>query len=441
MRNLFLTLTIVFLTHMLYAQTSSKPVVISLKSTDQAVAPGQKSSIMATFKVPKWIWLGASPKDARTPPGTSIKGVNMAGIRFEDAQYPEPYEEWVPAKLGKTKVFKELVEVVIPFNVDASVKEGVHTLEFKVSYTPGYNAGRLATHSNEIYTVDINVKNGASAGTAPKPKNGTVSDDFYVRPKSYDNIPSLFQFMFKPLNEDKGLAKVLHKIWLDKNGHGKSVRMMPFPFLNTTNITGSSAGLGVSFLNATKEGTMTGMFTMSGYSNNLIGSAFGVQAISCPGAYHNYQFSAYFGGEGFRNVSLDYENFTYLNTTIGVDMSFRSTSEPRTRFHGIGALAMEEDETAYEKEVLSSVYDIYLLPLQNFRIGLGLSYDDTDVGESFEELLLEEEGVQLLQNTGLAEDLIGLSGAKNFGIRFNVIYDHRDQWHRILFYQICWFQY
>ena len=178
---------------------------------------------MATFKVPKWIWLGASGKDARTPPGTSIKGIGKAGISFGDAQYPEAYEEWVPAKLGKTKVYKELLEVVIPFNVDASVSEGVHTLEFKLSYTPGYNAGRLATHSNEIYTVDINVRNGASAGAIPTPRNGTVSDDFYVRPKSYDHIPKLFQFMFNPLNEDKGLAKALHKIWLDKPGHGKSV--------------------------------------------------------------------------------------------------------------------------------------------------------------------------------------------------------------------------
>ena len=428
MKQVYSTLILVLLAHMMiYAQTSSNPVIIELKPADQAVSPGQSSSIVATFKVPKWIWLGASGKDARTPPGTSIKGIGKAGISFEDAQYPEAYEEWVPAKLGKTKVYKELLEVVIPFNVDASVSEGVHTLEFKLSYTPGYNAGRLATHSNEIYTVDINVRNGASAGAIPTPRNGTVSDDFYVRPKSYDHIPKLFQFMFNPLNEDKGLAKALHKIWLDKPGHGKSVRMMPFPFLNTTNITGSSAGLGVSFLNATKEGTMTGMFTMSGYSNNLIGSAFGVQAISCPGAYHNYQFAAFFGGEGFRNISLEYENFTYANSSFGVDMSFTSSNEPRTRFHGIGAFSMEEDETAYEREVLSSVYDLYLLPMQNWRFGIGLSYDDTNVGASFEDLLVEEEGVQLLENTDLAEGLVGLSGATNFGLRLNVIYDHRDQ--------------
>ena len=114
MKRLLFTLSLLVLAYMTYAQTSSKPVVIELQSADQAVAPGNSSSIVAAFKVPKWIWLGASPDDARTPPGTSITGVKMAGISFEDAQYPEPFEEWVPAKLGKTKVYKELVEVVIP---------------------------------------------------------------------------------------------------------------------------------------------------------------------------------------------------------------------------------------------------------------------------------------------------------------------------------------
>ena len=427
MKRLIFTLSLLVLAYMTNAQTSSKPVVIELQSADQAVAPGQSSSIVATFKVPKWIWLGASPDDARTPPGTSITGVKMAGISFEDAQYPEPFEEWVPAKLGKTKVYKELVEVVIPFHVDASVSEGKHTLQFKVNYTPGYNAGRLATHSNEVYTVDINVRSGATAGSVPTPRNGTVSDEFYVKPKSFDHIPNLFQFMFNPLNEDKGLAKALHGIWLDKPGHGKSVRMMPVPFLNTTNITGSSAGLGVSFLNATKEGTMTGMFTMSGYSNDLIGSAFGVQAISCPGAYHNYQFSAFFGGEGFRNVTLDYENFTLSNSSVGINVSLATVNEPRTRFHGIGALTMEEDETAYEREDLRGIFDFYILPVQNLRIGVGISYENTNVGQSFDELLVQEEGVEFLQNTGLVDNLIGLNGATNVGLRFNVIYDHRDQ--------------
>ena len=373
MKNTIFTIIFLGLTHMLCAQTSSNPVVIKLQAADQAVAPGQSSSIIATFKVPKWIWLGASPEDARTPPGTSIKGVAVAGFSFEDAKYPEPYEEWVPAKLGRTKVFKELEDIVVPFNVDPSVKEGTYTLKFKVNYTPGYNAGRLATHSNEEYTIDINVENGVTAGTIATPKNGNVSDDFQVKHKTFDHIPNALQFMFKPLNEDKVLAKVLHKIWLDQPGHGKSIRMMPFPFLNTTNIKGSSAGLGVSFLNATKEGTMTGMFTMSGYSNDLIGGAFGVQAISCPGAYHNYQFSALFGGESYRDLSLHYENFTLSNTSIGIDVTLASINEPRTRFHGIGAFTNENDETAYEKEDLQGIFDFYLLPKQNFRIGLGVS--------------------------------------------------------------------
>jgi hypothetical protein len=426
MRKYIITFSIFILTHIMYGQTSSNPVIIQLTPSDNAIAPGQQSSIVATFKVPKWIWLGAAPGDARTPPGTSIKAVSMTGFSFEDALYPESFEEWVPAKLGKTKVYKELVEIVLPFSVDSSTPEGTYTLKYKVNYTPGYNAGRLATHSNEVYTVNVNVKNGAAAGTIPSPKNGTVSDDFYVRPKSFDHIPRPFKFMFRPLNEEGILAKGLHGVWLDKGDHGKNARLMPFPFANTTNISGSSVGMGVSFLNATKEGTMTGMITMSGYANNLIGGAFGVVAISCPGAYHNYQFSGFIGGEGFRDISLDYENLTIANSFLGIDLSVASNNEPRSRFHGIGALTQLEDETAYEREDLDGILDLYVLPIQNLRIGVGVSYNDTNIGESFADLSSEEQ-IPFLQNTNLVDDLIGLDGSSNFGLRFNLVYDHRDQ--------------
>ena len=53
MKRLLFTLSLLVLAYMTYAQTSSKPVVIELQSADQAVAPGNSSSIVATFKVPK----------------------------------------------------------------------------------------------------------------------------------------------------------------------------------------------------------------------------------------------------------------------------------------------------------------------------------------------------------------------------------------------------
>ena len=409
-----------------FGQTSSKPVVIELKTSDQNVAPGQKSSVIATFKVPKWIWLGASAEDARTPPGTSIKPSSVSGFNFEDAIFPEPFEEWVPAKLGKTKVYKELVEIVIPFTVDNTVKEGSYDVKFKINYTPGYNAGRMATHTNEEYTVKINVKKGAKSSTIPLPKNGSVPDDFQVKAKTFDDIPSAFKFMFNPLNEEKGITKALHKIWLDKSGHGKTVRFMPFPSFTTTNTTGTSIGMGASFMNATKEGTMTGMFSMSAYVNDLIGVAYGVQAISCPGAYHNYQFSAYFGSESFRNVTLHYENFTLSNSSLGIDVDIESSNEPRSRFYGLGPISTEEQETAYRQVKLKGILDVYSLHMQNLRLGLGVSYHDYDAEESFADIVTDE-GIQFLQNSALSEGLIGFEGGSTVGVRFNAIYDHRDQ--------------
>lgn len=407
-------------------QSIKQPILISASHCSEQVAPGNESAICLKFEVPKGIWLGAEPGMARTPPGTKISPIPTSGITFSEPIYPKAAEEWVPAKLGKTNVYKEEVNIVVPFAVDEKVPEGKYTLGLLISYTPGYNAGRLATHAKEEYTVEVIIDKRANKSTNPEPNSKELMRDLIVEPKSYDDIPGLFKFMFNPMNEDKGLTKVLHNIWLDKPGHGKSVRFMPFPFLSSSNITGSSAGMGGSFFNSTKEGTMTGMFAMTGYGNNLIGGAIGLQAISCPAAYHNYQFAAYFGGEGYRNVSLHYENFTLSNSNLGIELTTTSINEPRMRFFGVGALATEKQETAYEKTALKGVFDLYLLPAQNFRFGVGLSYNNYDVGESFIDLTIEE-GVPFLQNTELVNGQIGLDGSSAFGIRLNAIYDHRDQ--------------
>lgn len=165
---------------------------------------------------------------------------------------------------------------------------------------------------------------------------------------------------------------------------------------------------------------------MSGYSNDLIGSAFGVQAISCPGAYHNYQFSAFFGGEGFRNVSFDYENLTLANSLIGFDIDLRSLNEPRERFIGIGPSTEVVDGTAYRRNWINGIVDLYVLPTQFVRVGVGVGYDNYDVGTSFEEIT-EIEGVPFLQESPLADGLIGLNGGTSVSLRGTIIYDHRDQ--------------
>ena len=417
---------LLFFVSAINAQTTSDPVRIDVTPGAESVAPGMKSHVVVQFQIPKGIIIGANQSYSRIPPATIITPVEIAGFNFSQPIFPEPEELWVPAKLGKTKVFKEKIGVVIPFEVGENVSEGNYELKFLITYTPGYAAGRFNTHSKEEYTATIVVQKDASVADTPVPFTGLVGENFRVEPKSFDQVSKPFKFLFKPFDEETFIPRLFHKIWLDKPGHGKSVRFLPFPFALASNITGSSAGIGASIFNSTKEGTLTGSFAISGFANDLIGGGVGIQAISCPGAYHNYQFIAFFGGEGWRNIRLDYEDFTIANTLIGVNFTFDSTNEPRQRFNGIGALTEEEDETAYERTNLEGILDLYVLPTQNFRIGLGYRYINYDVGLSFEDIK-EDEGIEFLQDTPLAEGLNGLDGATVQSIRGNIIYDHRDQ--------------
>ncbi|MDA8692900.1 outer membrane protein assembly factor [Saprospiraceae bacterium] len=409
-----------------FAQTVKDPVVVELMNSATSVSPGSKSYVIVQFKVPKGIWMGAESGDSRVPPATVITPEKMAGFNYEEPMFPEPIQEWVPAKLGKTLVYKELVKVVVPYTVSKNVKPGNYDLKFKITYSPGYSAGKLSTHVKDEHSINIKVANNSETSTMPKPSLGSVPDDFVVSPKSYDDVPKLFRFIFKPLNEDGAFVKGLHKIWLDKEGHGKQVRLMPFPNLSSTNITGSSTGMGLAFFNSTKEGTMTGNFSFSGFYNDLIGGGFGISAISCPGAYHNYQFNATFGGESYRDVQLHYENFTIADSKVGINFSTKSIEEPRKRFNGIGNNTFEVDETAYRQTLLNAALDLYSVGIQNFRFGVGASYDNYDVGTSFDKIRTVE-GIEFLEDTQLADNLIGIDGNTIVGLKANFIFDHKDQ--------------
>ena len=391
-----------------------------------SIAPGAESAIIVNFKLPKGIWLGAKSKDARTPPATIIKPVANDNFIFGTPQFPEPYVEGVPAKLGITKVYKEAVQVVIPFRVATNASDGDHPINVKITYTPGYNAGRLASHNKEVYGTTITVsKNAPQPNTIPQPKNGTVADDFIVPAKTY-NVSPLFQFMFTPLKEGTFLTNTLHKIWVDPVNHGKTVRIMPFPFAFTSNFEGSSVGMGLTVFNSTREGTMTGMFAMYGYANEYIGGAFGIQAISCPAAYHNYQFSAFLGGDSYRFITFHYENLTIgQKGNFGLELTANSINEPRRRFYGLGANSKEDDETAYRDEELLGVLDFYFLPIQNFRFGAGLRYRDIQTGTSIQDLA--DEGLPFLVEESQFSNLLGLNGGSVLGPRINLVYDHRDQ--------------
>jgi len=411
----------------LIAQTVEKPIVIKIMTDAKTVSHEYPSYVVVQLKAPNGILLGVEPKEARTPPGTKITPKNISGFHFEKPIFPEPKEEWIPAKLGKAKVLKETVNIVVPFSVDKNVSPGAYDLTFYITYTPSYNAGKLSTHVKEEYSININVASSSKKVIIPQPSIEPTSSDFYVKPKSFDDIPSGLRFMFKPLNEENALIKGLHKIWIDKPGHGKTVRFMPFPSMSSTNITSLSAGMGAAFFNSTKEGTMTGMISMSGSYNDLIGGILSLRAISCPGAYYNYQFLANFGGEGYRDISLHHENFTVANSKFGYDFSFRSLEEPRMRFYGIGNETVGENETAYRQTNLHTALDLYSVGIQNFRFGVGVSYDDYDVGTSFEKLRTSVENIDYLQNSSLSNGLLGIDESSLLSLKVNFIYDRKDQ--------------
>ena len=171
---------------------------------------------------------------------------------------------------------------------------------------------------------------------------------------------------------------------------------------------------------------MTGMAAMFGFANEYIGGAGGLQAISCPGAYHNYQLFAFFGGDSYRFISLHYENLSIgEKDNFGTEVTIGSFNEPRRRFYGLGAFSLEENEVAYRDEKLEGILDVYTLPFQNIRLGLGVRYNDVEIGSSISEL--SEEGLPFLVEDNQFSNVIGVGGSTVVGTRFNLVYDHRDQ--------------
>ena len=121
-------LMLLFFVSAINAQTISNPVAIEIIPGAEMVSPGMKSSVLVQFQIPKGIILGAVQGDSRIPPATIITPKAVSGFIFSEPIFPEPVELWVPAKLGKTKVYKEKVGVIVPFRVDGNVSEGTLSL-------------------------------------------------------------------------------------------------------------------------------------------------------------------------------------------------------------------------------------------------------------------------------------------------------------------------
>ncbi len=409
--------------------TVAQPVQISVKPSSEQVAPGERSALTITFRVPKFMWLGAEPGQDRTPPGTKIKMADNPNFQFAPPVYPDPSVEGVPVHVGVTRVYKGEVKVIVPFRVVEDAQPGEHEVTARLTYTPGFNAGKLSTHVDEPYSTTVRVKEGASQQdiALPEPSVASVPNSFQVQPKE-QQFPAFLGPMFHKYEEGTAFTKALHTLFLDPPNHGKSISHATYPFLTSTEQSGNNFGVGVAVLNSTPEGVMTGASSLFAYSNEYVGTTFGFDHITCPAAYHNMQLTFRTSGEDFTKFDLNYENFVLgENDRWGIQTNVRAQTDPRFRFYGFGPGAEEEQLSVYDHEEVGGYLDVYHLPAEKVRVGLGFKFRDVGLDDGLDDITDDaiDGSAPLLQNQFPNDDRI--TGSTVTGGRFNLIYDGRNQ--------------
>lgn len=408
--------------------TVAQPVQISVEPSSQEVAPGQQSALTVTFRVPKFMWLGAKPGQDRTPPGTKIKMIDNPNFQFEDPVYPDPSVEGVPVHVGVTRVYTGEVKVIVPFRVAEDAQPGEHEVTARLTYTPGFNAGKLSTHVDEPYTTTIQVEDGASEQdlALPEPSVASVPESFQVQPKD-QQFPAFLGPMFHKYEEGTAFTEALHALFLDPPNHGKSLSHATYPFLTSTEQSGNNFGVGVAVLNSTPEGVMTGASSLFAYSNEYVGATFGFDHITCPAAYHNLQLTFRTSGEDFTKLDVKYENFVLGDDDRwGIQTNVRAQTDPRFRFYGFGPGAEEDQLSVYDHEEVGGHFDLYHLPAEKVRVGLGFKFRDVGLDDGLNDITDDAlPGTAPLIQNQFTDDRI--TGSTVTGGRFNLIYDGRNQ--------------
>jgi|GEM_PF-1312280 len=403
------------------------PVVVTLEAAEETVAPGQSSALIATFKLPKFMWLGAEPGKARTPAGTRIRLANNETFSFGEPEYPEPSVEGVPVHVGTTRVYEGEVQIVVPFEVASNARAGTHTVEARITYTPGFNAGSLATHANTRHEAIITVDESASTrDERPTPSVADVPDDFIVQRD--EGYPTALSPMFHEY-EPSAFTDVLHTVFMDPPNHGKTIRHAPFPFVSSSRQAGLSIGGGVTFLNTTREGIMTGSLSVNAFHNQFLGAGLGFDYLSCPAAYKNLQISGRFSGGDYRELQVAWEDFTVgERDRWGFQVDGTAMTDPRIRFYGMGPGSKEGDVSVYDHREVGGTLDVYHFPAQKLRVGVGYKARYVEVGRGLDDIDQVVDGfIPALLDLDRFADVPGLGGATVMGGRFNVIYDGRNQ--------------
>jgi Omp85 superfamily domain len=421
---------IISFTNSTFSQTVENPIDISIKPINTIVTPGQQSALEMVFKVPRGFWLGDSDPSATIPPPTFIVMKSIENFEFGEALYPKPREKGVPVHKGKTRIFEGKVHVIIPFVTNTSIPEGDYTITAYATYTPGLNAGHLSTHVHEKYTttVTISSKGEITQSDIPEPFISEVPKDYLVIDEE-DLLPEPWSSIMYRWPEGTAIPDFLHWLFIDPDNHGKHIQTVWVPFVGFTENNGATLGMGVSLLNVTREGIMTGQVQLRGFYNEFIGPTIAVEAVSCPAAYFNYWVSAQVSTDGKNaGIRAHVENLTLgKKHRFGYELIADAFQDPRYRFYGVGSGTTEEDKTNYTHKEFGGALDVYWMPVDHWRFGVGGKIRNVDVSDGNDKIReVMPWTTDLTSEGGEFEKVAGIKGATVVGGRVNLVFDSRN---------------
>ncbi len=416
----------------IYSQTVENPIDISIAPISSVVNPGQQSALEMVFKVPRGFWLGNNNPSATIPPPTFIEMKSEKNFEFGDALFPEPRVKGVPVHKGTTQIYEGKVHIIIPFITDESLPDGEYTITAYATYTPGLNAGHLSTHVHEKYSTTVTVVSNRriTESGIPDPYISEVPKDYLVIDEE-DILPEPWGSIMYRWPANTAVPDFLHWMFIDPDNHGKHIQTVWVPFVGFTENSGATLGMGVSLLDVTREGIMTGQVQLRGFYNEIVGPTVAVEAVSCPAAYFNYWLSAQYSTEGKnQGARLHLENLTLgKKHRFGYELIADAFQDPRYRFYGLGAGTVEEDKTNYSHREYGGALDFYWMPVDHWRFGVGGKVRSVDVSDGADKII--EKGIMpwttdfILPGERFA-NVPGIQGATVVGGRVNLVFDSRN---------------
>jgi len=414
----------------IFSQTNKYPILISLSHINKSIKPLEKSALEVRFKIPQGYWLGSSDPSTRNPATTLIEVEPLEHFNFENPIYPKPVAAGVPVHKGYTYIFKEEISVIIPFTTDKDISDGNYDVSVRITYTPGLNAGQLVTHIKEKYLTNVIIDKNSEFLQAkiPQPFIGKVPFDFLVK-EEITVLDEPWNSILYRWKEDTAIPNFLHWIWLDPENHGKHIQTAWNPFIGNTENNGFTYGGSFALFDLTAEGIMTGLFQLRVLHNEVIGTNFAVELVSCPAAYYNYWLSAEMSTNGeSKQIHFHKENFTIgKNDRFGYELQLDVFKDPRFRFYGLGAGTRDIDRTDYTHSEAGAVLDIYWMPAEHFRIAVGGKVRSVAVNDGSE----ARRGIDVFTTSevnsgGKFANVPGIKGATVYGERISFIYDGRN---------------